>query len=547
MVPNPDHDGIQMRPQRLSTPTSDDVALQQDTHQRSAELPDSDDDDGADFSMRRRSVGEYMLPNMLDLSLRVLYQHTSDGGVPRPPTPPCQEDEECRPRDHGNDTSHPYESLSVGTPRRPGNVHLQPRYASGSILAPSATQNQIDDADLSARLPSVVEPELQSETGPSQAVQSQPDKSHEALVQNRSTYDVVGRPDKPVGPRKTKLKAHMSIEEETLVKQEIYRQKGERKRQQIQERQKQKAEAMAAEALSEEDRTDVAESTSTSDDEQQENLGVQSTFEDCPLPTRTPYRWEGGGMLMYSSRAGTSLGGYRSQAPLQDGTAVSSYYDTQHDHHYPSAHVPNTTHQRTPYICAFPLFTPTPPLAPTHQPLYANPTPPHHHPYFNLAAEPIPTDYPDYKHDITLYALNPAHNFPYAQSFLDALLSTTLKAYKWHAHSSRGFIQHGTHLSLLVLHNAANPFSDATVSPFSSPFSPTTPPPTTTTTIGVYGRYWYTHQDIHWITLSPSIPHILHLAQSSGLLAHAHTWSCSDTHPARRRFHRAYWLAARGY
>ena len=110
-----------------------------------------------------------------------------------------------------------------------------------------------------------------------------------------------------------------------------------------------------------------------------------------------------------------------------------------------------------------------------------------------------------------------------AQSWLSALLATTLHSAhqtRHTSHVSRGFIAHGTRHSLLVLHNATNPFTRP-------------PAPVCTVTLGTYGYHAHQHDAIHWTTL----------ALDTGVLAPAHAWT-STALPAQRRFHRAYWLAA---
>ncbi|EOA86773.1 hypothetical protein ACJQWK_08667 [Exserohilum turcicum] len=104
----------------------------------------------------------------------------------------------------------------------------------------------------------------------------------------------------------------------------------------------------------------------------------------------------------------------------------------------------------------------------------------------------------------------------------------TSDLYRWHAHTTAGFIKEGNRFSILVLHNAANPFEWY-------------PPAETTTSIGYYGRFAHTHDEIHWTTISPNIQGFFQHCVDMRL---RQRWDCDMPKASEKRFHRAYWLAA---
>jgi hypothetical protein len=162
------------------------------------------------------------------------------------------------------------------------------------------------------------------------------------------------------------------------------------------------------------------------------------------------------------------------------------------------------------------------------------PTPP---PPIDWDTQPqdITSRYKDYKYSIVLYQLNTECGYDFAQSWLENLFeSNNLKPpnYKWHAHSTRGFIKDGDRLSFIALHNAADPFEWGL-------------PPTSTTSIGVYGRHWHQHDEIHWKTFAPDIRWLLDWCKQNCGISMKQTWRFDHDKAAERRFHRAYWLAAR--
>jgi hypothetical protein len=147
----------------------------------------------------------------------------------------------------------------------------------------------------------------------------------------------------------------------------------------------------------------------------------------------------------------------------------------------------------------------------------------------------ITRKYEDYKWSITLYELNADCGFDFAQAWLEYLFETNKLIppnYKWHAHTTQGFIKDGGRLSFIVLHNAANPFERGL-------------PPTSTTSIGVYGRDWQEHDEIHWKTFAPDIRWLLDYCKHNGRISVKQTWKFDHPRATERRFHRAYWRAAR--
>lgn len=148
--------------------------------------------------------------------------------------------------------------------------------------------------------------------------------------------------------------------------------------------------------------------------------------------------------------------------------------------------------------------------------------------------QPIVSDYEDYKWSVYHYELQPISGFAFAESWLHELFNTTLRdSYTNHhvSHASRGFIADGTRLSMLVLHNAADPFI-------------TSHPPSHTITIGVYGYHWHTHSTIHWTTLSGDHRPLITQCLAANFLSEKRRWSANSPRAAETRFHRAYWLAA---
>jgi hypothetical protein len=141
--------------------------------------------------------------------------------------------------------------------------------------------------------------------------------------------------------------------------------------------------------------------------------------------------------------------------------------------------------------------------------------------------------YDEYKWPVKLYQLQAEKGYDFAESFLQALFVRDIynsDRDKWHAHTTTGFIKNGNGLSILVLHNAANPFEWGI-------------PPESTTSIGVYGLNAHEHNEIHWTTIAPRKPEWFKWCEDHGFLEMKQKW-----HPGMKasdkRFHRAYWLAA---
>lgn len=85
-------------------------------------------------------------------------------------------------------------------------------------------------------------------------------------------------------------------------------------------------------------------------------------------------------------------------------------------------------------------------------------------------------------------------------------------------------------MSILVLHNATNPFQ-------------WDPPAKSTTSIGVYGLFAHEHKEIHWTTIAPGVPKWFNSCLNGGHLTIKQKWF-PNMKASDKRFHRAYWLAA---
>ncbi|KAJ4340759.1 hypothetical protein N0V95_007401 [Ascochyta clinopodiicola] len=148
--------------------------------------------------------------------------------------------------------------------------------------------------------------------------------------------------------------------------------------------------------------------------------------------------------------------------------------------------------------------------------------------------QPIVDKYEDYKWSVYLYELQPSRGYDFAERWLEELFETALQSEyqrRHFSHISKGFIKDGGRHSLLVLHNATNPF-EYDLAPYS------------TVTIGVYGYHWYRHDEIHWTTLGSDQHQLLEQCVQMDHLALKHKWSPDTSNAAEKRFHRAYWLSA---
>ncbi|KAH7398559.1 hypothetical protein BKA66DRAFT_566154 [Pyrenochaeta sp. MPI-SDFR-AT-0127] len=147
----------------------------------------------------------------------------------------------------------------------------------------------------------------------------------------------------------------------------------------------------------------------------------------------------------------------------------------------------------------------------------------------------ITSNYEEYKWSIKLYEVKIAQYYDFAQAFLEDLFKYNLHdtiQYKWHTHTTTGFIKDGDRLSFVVLQNAANPFTWGMA-------------PDSTTSIGVYGRYSNLQEKtIHWKTLAPNISDILQMCVDQEYIQVKQKWHVDMTKASDRRFHRAYWMAA---
>ncbi|EUC41847.1 hypothetical protein COCMIDRAFT_40014 [Bipolaris oryzae ATCC 44560] len=158
--------------------------------------------------------------------------------------------------------------------------------------------------------------------------------------------------------------------------------------------------------------------------------------------------------------------------------------------------------------------------------------PPVHSPSRSEGTRQLITDkYEAYKWPVWHYELRSGTRFDFAQSYILEWLEKTTsfpQKPKWHCHVTTGFIKGGSRFSILILHNAANPFQ----------WGPTAE---TTTTIGVYGRYAHTHEEIHWTTITPWL--VAPFTENTDLIL-KEKWGFDMPKASDRRFHRAYWLAA---
>ncbi|KAE8830071.1 hypothetical protein HRS9139_06695 [Pyrenophora teres f. teres] len=147
----------------------------------------------------------------------------------------------------------------------------------------------------------------------------------------------------------------------------------------------------------------------------------------------------------------------------------------------------------------------------------------------------ISSIYTDYKWPVKLYQLNPTPSFDFAQTYLDEWFTYHIynsTEYSWHSHTTTGFIKNGNQYSFLVLHNAANPFTQGEER-------------TSSTSIGVYGRYAHAHDQIHWTTIAPCIKTLMAGMLQDSVSELKETWTFDMPKASERRFHRAYWHAAR--
>ena len=156
-----------------------------------------------------------------------------------------------------------------------------------------------------------------------------------------------------------------------------------------------------------------------------------------------------------------------------------------------------------------------------------------HPPDWDDLCQPIVVHYEDYNWSVQHYELSSVKSgYDFAEAWLEGLYARQLdlkSTHKRYSHVSKGFIPDGDRLSILVLHNATNPFHSATDS---------------STTVGVYGRYWHDHNEIHWTTIAPGLRGLFDLCERTHFLREKHRWKVDMPKASDRRFHRAYWLAA---
>ncbi len=155
------------------------------------------------------------------------------------------------------------------------------------------------------------------------------------------------------------------------------------------------------------------------------------------------------------------------------------------------------------------------------------------------AANPEPTiatSYEDYNGVIDLCQLPEDGCYDFAQCFLEDVFNAKglydlRSQYKWHAHTTYGFIDRGDRLSFIIMRNAVDPFT------WNSPSL-------STVSIGCYGRYDNEIDEIHWRTFTPIVDECLFQYIKQGYFKVAFRWQRDMASAHDRRFHRAYWLAA---
>lgn len=145
--------------------------------------------------------------------------------------------------------------------------------------------------------------------------------------------------------------------------------------------------------------------------------------------------------------------------------------------------------------------------------------------------QPIVIGYEQYKWSVKVYEIDVSKTgCEFAQSWLENVVSNLKSPPRIFAHTSTGFIKDGSASSLIVLHNATNPYEFGEQ-------------PKTTTTIGTYGYHWREHQEIHWVTYAPGLGALFPMWEIEGSIKEVKKWTV-DMKPIQKRFHRAYWLAA---
>ncbi|KAI4650751.1 hypothetical protein J4E93_003108 [Alternaria ventricosa] len=233
----------------------------------------------------------------------------------------------------------------------------------------------------------------------------------------------------------------------------------------------------------------------------------------------------------------------RGQKQSFTGSPVVNHHSTPHlSQPGPTHYIDPWQYHPPPYISPYPQY---------QQPFHAQPQPlvymPQHRPHTPAAPPPPPpkivdpetisqqitSTYDEYRWPVALYELEAGPGFDFAESWLQDQLGKGVyhsDSNRWDAHSTAGFIKNGNRMSLLVLHNAANPFQYD-------------PPATSTTSIGVYGLFAHEHNEIHWTTIAPGVSKWFTLCMNAGFLTLKQKWS-PNMKASDKRFHRAYWLAA---
>lgn len=525
MEPFPSYYEIPMEQQSHTLTPGEGLVGQQEINHADGQFQPSQHEAGADVHMQRTSSTNAPYHHArLATSLPAGSRFLPHAGGGQPVTPPRHYEGEYDPRhqSHREHRQHrQHHTFLPGLPERithPGRSQYDDphNYKTQDDESPSQTDNS-ELPLLSSEVADLFQPATpvcprQPAVGPSSA---------QALSTGSPTQKDPAD-NSPCSHRQRRLtkkeQKALPWEEQAKYKQEAYRQKGALKRQQIQERkQRDKATVTTPTAKVSDMVVTPPGPPARSNKKRKANNKIVSRVPPTPPPNLRGGHHDAG-LMGHTNLPDWYGANITDQMIRSDGTQAEHYADVS-PFGRSSPYTPHSVRQSE-------LFSS--PCDRARKP----PTTPRYD--WDAVPQPITLKYQEYKWSVIHYSLDPSHNFPYAQCFLDALTQNTLvnepKTYKWASHSTRGFIKDGSRFSLLVLHNAANPFT------WDSPYD-------TTTTVGVYGRYWYEHEEIHWVTFCPGIADILAVAQQQGFITQIQTWQF-DMPANDKRFHRAYWLAA---
>lgn len=121
-----------------------------------------------------------------------------------------------------------------------------------------------------------------------------------------------------------------------------------------------------------------------------------------------------------------------------------------------------------------------------------------------------------------------------ARDWILGIISTLPAFCQWHAHVSVGFIEYGDISSVLVLHNAFNPFSPHNLVKTTRHTTPQT------TSLGVYES---NAKQIFWWTVEPALHIPLNECVRTGIMRQFYKWTLTNN-PKLDRFHKGYFFAA---